>query len=57
MSCTPQQYCLGDKTTEDKTGSVYGTHGTADIHTQDFDEKTSRSTYSTITLQKTSGIR
>jgi hypothetical protein len=29
----------------------------ADIYTQDFDDKTSRNTYGRITLQRTSGIR
>jgi len=37
-------------------GSVYGTHGTADIYVQDFDEKTSCNTYGRITLQRTSEI-
>ena len=37
-------------------GCVYGMHGTADIHIQDFDEKTSRNVYGRIALHRTSGI-
>jgi hypothetical protein len=56
MICTLNKYYLGDKIEEDKTGSVYGAHGTADIYVQDYDEKASRNTYGRIMLQRTSGI-